>query len=336
MGRACRGICATLDRALRAATGRPLPLDAAPIRFGSWIGGDRDGNPNVTPEVTRQACWLARWMAADLYLREIDALRERAVDRRVASAELRARARRRARAVPRRAARGARAARATRDVAAEQALPRRPERGDAPAGRRQRRAVRLSAVDLAEPLQLCYRSLVETGNRLIADGRLTDVLRRVAAFGLTLVRLDIRQDSARHTARARRDRPARRARRLRRVVRRRRGSAFLVARARRSGRAAVAAAIAAATTRSATCSTPSACRRAASPSRSAPTSSRWPQAPSDVLAVELLQRARLAQPLRVVPLFETRATTSRAAGAMRRRAAGDPVVSRARSPAARR
>ena len=56
-------------------TGEQLPLDASPIRFGSWIGGDRDGNPNVTPEVTRQACLLARWMAADLYFREVDALR---------------------------------------------------------------------------------------------------------------------------------------------------------------------------------------------------------------------------------------------------------------------
>src|SRR5436305_1745415 len=57
-----------VDRALRDATGRSLPLDATPIRFGSWIGGDRDGNPHVTPEVTRQATWLARWQAAALHL----------------------------------------------------------------------------------------------------------------------------------------------------------------------------------------------------------------------------------------------------------------------------
>src|SRR5690606_5717021 len=52
------------------------PPDAAPIRFGSWMGGDRDGNPNVTAEVTRRTILLARWMAADLYLRDIAALHE--------------------------------------------------------------------------------------------------------------------------------------------------------------------------------------------------------------------------------------------------------------------
>src|SRR5207247_5534962 len=79
-----------LERALREATGRPLPVDAAPIRFGSWIGGDRDGNPTVTPEVTVEACLLARWMAADLYWREIDALRYE-LSMRDGSDELRAR-----------------------------------------------------------------------------------------------------------------------------------------------------------------------------------------------------------------------------------------------------
>ena len=66
--------CARSTRRCATATGRPLPLDAAPIVFGSWIGGDRDGNPAITPEVTREACAAARWMAADLYAREIDAL----------------------------------------------------------------------------------------------------------------------------------------------------------------------------------------------------------------------------------------------------------------------
>ena len=80
----------TVDRALRASTGRGLPVGATPIRFGSWIGGDRDGNPNVTPDVTRRACLLSRWVAADLYVREIEALRdELSLDS--CSAEMRAR-----------------------------------------------------------------------------------------------------------------------------------------------------------------------------------------------------------------------------------------------------
>ncbi len=57
----------------------------------------------------------------------------------------------------------------------------------------------LAAAELAEPLELCLRSLVATGNEVIAAGRLTDILRRVATFGVTLARLDLRQEAERHT-----------------------------------------------------------------------------------------------------------------------------------------
>uniref|UniRef100_A0A7S3VSI5 phosphoenolpyruvate carboxylase n=2 Tax=Dunaliella tertiolecta TaxID=3047 RepID=A0A7S3VSI5_DUNTE len=64
-----------MSSALKKHTGRDLPLSATPFRFGSWMGGDRDGNPNVTAQVTHHVVCLARWMAADMYLREVDALR---------------------------------------------------------------------------------------------------------------------------------------------------------------------------------------------------------------------------------------------------------------------
>lgn len=46
------------------------------LRYRSWIGGDRDGNPKVTPEVTRLALALHRQTAVDLYLVELEALRQ--------------------------------------------------------------------------------------------------------------------------------------------------------------------------------------------------------------------------------------------------------------------
>ncbi len=38
------------------------------------MGGDRDGNPNVTAKVNANVINLGRWMAADLYLRDVQAL----------------------------------------------------------------------------------------------------------------------------------------------------------------------------------------------------------------------------------------------------------------------
>jgi phosphoenolpyruvate carboxylase len=179
--------CRSLDRTLRKVTGRGLPVEVAPIRFGSWIGGDRDGNPSVTPDVTRRAALMSRWTALSLYAREIEALRfELSMTR--ASEELQARAggtyepyRSVLRELQRRVE-------ASLRIAAEELAG-----GSAP----DPMALR-DVEDLAEPLRLCDRSLRSVGNDLIADGRLADVLRRVAAFGLTLVRLDVRQEASRH------------------------------------------------------------------------------------------------------------------------------------------
>ena len=53
--------------------------------------------------------------------------------------------------------------------------------------------------DLMEPLKIMHASLVETGFELVADGLLSDIIRRIAVFGLSLVPLDIREESNRHT-----------------------------------------------------------------------------------------------------------------------------------------
>ena len=189
----------SLGGALTRTTGRGLPLSAAPLRFGSWMGGDRDGNPTVTPEVTRLACSVARWMAADLYEREIAALRSE-LSITVATPELRERANG-AREPYRVVLREVRdRLRATREYLGGELARADLLKGDAARSAPGRVLPYLSAAELIEPLELCYRSLVETGQMVIADGRLTDVLRRIAAFGVTLVRLDIRQHAARHAA----------------------------------------------------------------------------------------------------------------------------------------
>ena len=176
----------TLDRALQAHTNRALPLDAAPIRFGSWIGGDRDGNPNVTPAVTGNATLLSRWVAADLYAMEIDALRSE-LSMNSGSHELR-RIAGTAREPYRAVLKDLRDRVVATRTAIEQAL-------EVPDGWQN-----VPGFDLLGPLLVCYRSLHKTGNGLIADGRLLDLIRRAHTFGTTLVRLDVRQDASRHAA----------------------------------------------------------------------------------------------------------------------------------------
>lgn len=285
----------SLDRALRRHTDRGLPLDVAPIRFGSWMGGDRDGNPNVTPEITRQACLLARWMAVDLYHREIVALRSE-LSMIGGSDELRARVgdvREPYRVL----------LREVRDrLGATRAAIEASLREDDPDPSVEAR-VYPDVESVAEPMRLCYRSLVATGNEVIAAGRLTDILRRLATFGLTLVRLDIRQEASRHTealdtvtrhlglgAYAEWDEPARQDFLLRELAGR---------------RPPVSPDLNASPEVRDVLDTFRALAGIAPDALGAYVISMAGQ-PSDVLAVELLQReAGLSHPLRVVPLVET-------------------------------
>ncbi len=177
------------DQALRRSTGLHLPLDASPIRFASWMGGDRDGNPNVTAAVTREVLLLARSTAADLFLRDVDGLIT-TLSMQTASDELLEQSGKTAEPYRALLKQLRDRLQATRDWA------RRAIEHDQPAPPE----VLQDNRELREPLELCYRSLHARNMGVIADGALLDTLRRAAAFGLFLARLDIRQDSARHVA----------------------------------------------------------------------------------------------------------------------------------------
>ncbi|BCK04182.1 MULTISPECIES: phosphoenolpyruvate carboxylase [Vibrio] len=176
-----------LDEQVKSYLGEGLPIDARPVHFSSWMGGDRDGNPFVTHTITREVLLLSRWKAADLYLTDINEL--------VSELSM------------------TKCNETVRALAGDEHEPYRailkPIRSllqetieilDAKLNG-QKLAVKAplqTADQLWEPLYACYQSLHECGMGVIADGSLLDTLRRIKAFGVHLVRLDVRQESSRH------------------------------------------------------------------------------------------------------------------------------------------
>ena len=187
-----------LDHALLKTTGQHLPVGVVPIRFGSWMGGDRDGNPNTTPIVTSQVCTLTRLKAAQLFWTEIDELRRDLSMTRCSDSmrdEVDVSAAEPYRALLEKVQDKLRATIKYHTRILDGYTSGKPV---ANAGFPKRGIYRFKH-ELEQPLMLCYQSLLDCGDEVIADGRLTDVIRRLNVFGLTMFRLDIRQEADRHT-----------------------------------------------------------------------------------------------------------------------------------------
>lgn len=193
--------------------GKRLPVDAVPIKFASWIGGDRDGNPNVTPQVTIDVVKYQRLKAAKLFLKDMDKLyNELAIS----------------------SAHSSFSPEMNELAASVKKSPDKMEKYRRVTGHLRLRLFKTirqienefqfadkldshsvddhisfenwdgieiiyKKDDLMKPLQIMYDSLCETGFESVADGILLDTIRRVAAFGISLLPLDIREESTRHT-----------------------------------------------------------------------------------------------------------------------------------------
>ena len=169
--------------------GKGLPKNFNPIEFGSWMGGDRDGNPNVTAKVTKEVILLSRWEAAKLY--------EKALTKLIRSLSIK---------------------KCSKKILSETGKTFEPYRVYLrPLRNKMRLTHKLIEQHLVEkvpldqkkllsnreeilkPLRVVRESLEENKNENIASGDLLDLMRRAKCFGINLARLDIRQESSRHS-----------------------------------------------------------------------------------------------------------------------------------------
>jgi len=164
-----------------------LPLNSNLVRFASWMGGDRDGNPFVTSKITEKVLLLAKQRATRLFKQDVHTLYIE-LSMNTGSAELIEKAG--TDVEPYRALLGELEKKLTQtDEGIEAYLQ----------GEHHQLNVGIhSQSQLIEPLELCYHSLHDAGLDNIANSLLLDTIRRAYCFGINLLKLDIRQDSERH------------------------------------------------------------------------------------------------------------------------------------------
>ncbi len=165
-----------------------LPIDYSPIEFTSWMGGDRDGNPFVTAQVTQQVLDHGRWMALDLYSRDIDTLSAE-LSMSDASDEL-----------IELAGQDFEPYRAVLKKLKNQVSETVVHLGAKIKNKRSDSEDLITDINqIKHPVEVCYRSLLKCNMKVVADGLLLDLLHRINSFGLRLAKLDVRQDSDRHS-----------------------------------------------------------------------------------------------------------------------------------------
>ncbi|OCG44175.1 phosphoenolpyruvate carboxylase [Gilliamella sp. Choc5-1] len=170
-----------------------LSVDHVPVKFTSWMGGDRDGNPNVTAKVTEKVMLQARLKAIELFLADIQILvRELSMTECSESVIELLDENNKTVSEPYRAVMKQLRARLIKTHNYIEALLNN-ERVLPPSD------ILIENQQLWIPLYICYESLIHNGMSTIAHGPLLDTLRRIKSFGLQLVKLDIRQDSSVHT-----------------------------------------------------------------------------------------------------------------------------------------
>jgi len=169
------------------------------LKMGSWIGGDRDGNPFVTADVMRGSLKLQSSRVLRFYLEELHALgAELSLAAHLAdvSKDLRALAERSPDTSPHRSGEPYRLAvsgvfaRLTATAARLEVETTRAAVGEA--------APYANVAEFKADLDTLYRSLISNNSGVIARGRLRLLRRAVDCFGFHLASLDIRQNSAVH------------------------------------------------------------------------------------------------------------------------------------------
>ena len=181
-----------------------LSLSARPLRFGTWIGGDRDGNPNITSEVTKAAILLQNAHFTRTLFSHLDELRQAlSISTKLAGVskelelsvaedlenlpEIEARYRRINIEEPYRLkATAIRHKLSLTQSRHASGLPHFPGRDYK------------DTAELLQDFNIMRTSLLENNGQLIANGLLDRIMRSISAFGLTHATMDIREHSDAH------------------------------------------------------------------------------------------------------------------------------------------